>query len=158
MKQPTTLLTITLLGLALATSTSTTLHTLADADGSGDDGSSISKLITQTNRQCVPVEPMSQGQCQRLAQKWVQFALNPTPSAPACDTQNSNEDTVFNWTPQSPFPAAVYVGPSCPSSCAIKAKKKGKNPRKFCGEDGVTYEDGGCKLAYDCNIFCKSTC
>ena len=41
-----------------------------------------------------------------------------------------------------------------------RAKALHKNPAAYCHSVGQTqtWEDGGCKLYYDCNIYCPETC
>ena len=54
----------------------------------------------------------------------------------------------------------VWIGPGCPTPCAQQAAKTGANPRAFCAKQGKqpTWQDGGCKLANDCVIYCQDTC
>jgi len=58
-------------------------------------------------------------------------------------------------------PWVAWVGPGCPTPCAVKAKDMHQNPRAYCkanGNKNPSYGDGGCKLGADCNIFCQETC
>ena len=54
----------------------------------------------------------------------------------------------------------IWIGPSCPAPCAETARKKGVNPAKYCAKIGKhpTWQDGGCKLANNCLIYCEQTC
>jgi hypothetical protein len=58
------------------------------------------------------------------------------------------------------YPPVVWVGAGCPRPCATKAIQAGKNPMRYCRSIHTwpTFNDGGCKLYFDCNIGCADTC
>lgn len=102
------------------------------------------------------MDGMNQVQCNALAQAWVRFSetSNPCNIYSVSPSGGPVKIPYANWDPTAKYPATVWIGSSCPTTCAVKATKLHKNPTKYCGRKATTYKDGGCKLFYDCEIAC----
>ena len=86
----------------------------------------------------------------------------PGMSLQRCSQLRKRYQSGFCGTSPSKFGnPVVFVGPGCPTPCAITAKHLRQNPRAYCmahGRKQASWNDGGCKLASNCNIYCRDTC
>ena len=96
---------------------------------------------------CCTKPGMTTFQCAQVQRRW---------ATGQCDRAKLEADGI----PANYANVVVWVGPGCPTPCAVKADDLKQNPRKYCKSKNqpVSYTDGGCKVASDCRIFCRDVC
>ena len=102
---------------------------------------------------------MSTAECSALNQAWQSSQCGSFPVRPR-SFQHTHRRDATDAGNQSKVQPAVWTGPGCPRPCAVRAEKRGENPRAACKRAGsaFTFDDGGCKLWSDCAIHCQRTC